>query len=115
MVDKVEWDLSRSAIVVSILELISSEVGLRHQVLEVAAIEQAIIDLIAHDFIEMPSFVWSEELQIFFIFVIVSRMLPLLFFLMDPITLFIESSRRFLHSLEVLFGVSWVAFVMFCL
>ena len=61
MVDHVERDLGRGAVVILVFEVVADEVIRRHEQLQVTTIEQTVVDLLANDFLESSCLILLVE------------------------------------------------------
>ena len=61
MVDHVERDLGRGAVVILVFEVVADEVIRRHEQLQIATVEQTVVDLLANDSLESPRLILLVE------------------------------------------------------
>ena len=102
MVDHVERDLGRGAVVILVFELVTDEVIRRHHQLQVASVKQTVVDLLANDCLEISCLILREKhflgvlCTIVIITSAVTRLFLLFFFLLivlfskDSLTLLVE-------------------------
>ena len=104
MVDHVERDLGRGAVVILVFEVVIDEVIRRHEQLQVTTIEQTVVDLLANDILESSCLILLVEKHFWALCTIVAIIsaattIPALIFLLLLPVLIIVFSKDFLSLL----------------
>ena len=104
MVDHVERDLGRGAVVILVFEVVIDEVIRRHEQLQVTTIEQTVVDLLANDILESSCLILLVEKHFWALCTIVVKnsaesTIPGLFSLLLLPVLIIVFSKDFLSLL----------------